>query len=507
MNQESKILLQGELTLHPVPVLLNYLYDQRETGRLVMVQEGVNKTIYIIEGKPVNVDSSLRDETLGRYLVKLGKISEEAYQKSLELMMNEGIQQGAALVKLGLLGPKELYRVVKDQSIQKLLTAFSFREGQYRFYQETAFVEKIYRFEFPFQLALKQGVYQYFPETCLEQELAKAGSEPIALLPGFQGRLAVFELDEQEKDFVPLIDGYKNREALAGLESEYPFARRLLYLFLLCGIAGPGQKLADSLRAVGAGEKTEARVEMFMPTEGSPEVTEEPEPEVQIKDSPDKILEFYIQLKSRNYLELLGLKPDTDDEQVENAYHELLREFGRDRFPSRMEPEIEAKLEEINTDIIKAYEALRSQERRARYLAGLKAKEEKPRPQTYLHAENFLQEGMKYVRNRDYVNAQKMFEKAVELSPNEPEYYAYLGWTIYCNPELDREEKTQKAKDKISQAIKMNPNMDSGHVFLGKILKEQGDEQAAVREFKLAVKCNPNCREALRELESRGIKP
>jgi len=505
MTEEPKILLQGGIASQPVPRLLNYLYDQGATGRLVLVQEGINKTIHIIEGKPVNVDSSLRDETLGRYLVKLGKISDEAYRQSLELMMSEGIQQGAALVKLGLLGPKELYKVVKDQNIQKLLTAFSFQEGQYRFYSELAFVERIYRFEFPFHLALKQGVYQYFPEERLNQELTRVGNDPIAPLPGFQDRLAAFELDEQEKDFASLIDGYKNRKALAGLEPEYPFALKLLYLFLLCGMAGPNQKLADSLRAIGAEEKTEARVELFMPTEGSPEVAEEPEPVVQIKDSPDKILEFYIQLKGQNYFELLQVNAEADDEQVEKGYRKRLEEFSRDRFPPRLEAELEAKLEEINTDIIKAYEALRNQERRDSYLAKLKEKKEKPK--TYLRAENFLQEGMKYVRSRDYVNAQKMFEKAVELSPNEPEFYGYLGWTIFCNPELDREEKIQKAKEKISQAIKMNPNMDSSHVFLGKILQDEGNQEAAVGEFKLAVKCNPNCREAIRELESRGLKP
>ncbi len=41
---------------------------------------------------------------------------------------------------------------------------------------------------------------------------------------------------------------------------------------------------------------------------------------------------------------------------------------------------------------------------------------------------------------------------------------------------------------------------------MGKILQAEGDEKGAVREFKMALKCNPNCREARRELDSRGIK-
>jgi Flp pilus assembly protein TadD len=504
MTEPRKILFEGEIGSHPVPRLLNYFYDQLATGRLVLVQEGVNKTIHIIEGKPANVESSLRDETLGRYLVKLEKITEEGYRQSLELMMSEGIQQGAALVKMGLLGPKELYKAVKDQSLQKLLTAFSFQEGDYRFYSEVEFIERIYRFEFPFHLALKLGVYQYFSDECLNRELRKVGDAPIMTASGFKHRLELFELDAEEKEFAALIDGGKNLAELINFESSYPFARKLLYLFLLCGLAGPYGRLADTIRVLAAEEKTEARVEAIIASSDSPEIEEETE--VTIKQSSDKILEFYIQLKGKNYFEILGVNEDADDKAVEQAYHAKLDEFSRDTFMKQMDAELEAKLEEINTDIIKAYETLRNEKRRAGYIARLQQKAEAKKPAESLRAESFLQAGIKYVRSRDYANAQKAFEKAVELSPNEPEYYGYLGWTIFCNPELDTEEKIEQAKEKILQAIKMNPNQDSTHVFLGKILKEEGDEEGAVREFKLAVKSNPNCREAIRELEARGIE-
>jgi len=504
MNEAPKILIEGEISEHAVPRLLNYLYDQGATGRLVMLQEGVNKTIHVIEGKPVNVDSSLRDETLGRHLVKQGKITEEGFQKGVELMLSEGLQQGAALVKLGLLGPKDLYKAVRDQSLQKLLTAFSFQEGQYRFYEEVEFISRIYRFEFPLQMALKLGVYQYFPEPLLNRELRRVNDQPLIPLEGFQDRFLAFEPDDAEKEFVFLIDGNKSLVELINFEASYPFARKLLYLLLLCGLVGPGGATANSLRAIGAGEETEARVESLTVCADAPEVEEEAE--VTIKESPDKIIEFYIQLKGKNYFELLAIGQDADDARVEECYRARLGEFARDRFPASVEPELEAKLEEINTDVIKAYEALRSAERRQAYLERLKEKTEQKKSASPLTAEKFLQDGIKSVRSRDYANAQKMFEQAVALSPNEPEYYSYLGWTIFCNQALDADEKAQLAKEKISQAIKMNPNMDSARVFMGKILQAEGDEKGAVREFKMALKCNPNCREARRELDNRGIE-
>jgi tetratricopeptide (TPR) repeat protein len=508
MAEKPNILIEGDLAEHPVPRLLNYIYDQGETGRLVLVQEGVNKTIHIIRGVAANVESSMRDETLGRFLVKQGTITDEDYEKSVEVMMSEGIQQGAALVKLGLLAPKELFKAVKEQSIYKLLTAFSFASGSYRFYSEVGFIEKITRFELKFHHSLKQGVYQFLPEDILNRELLSVERGPVVPFSNFGERFPLFEPEEDEKDFVKLIDGAKNISDLATLDEIYPFARKLLYLILLCGLAGPDGKLAHAIRLVTPGEDKEARQDEIMVSADSPEVDLESEegPEITMKKSPDNILEFYIQLKSKNYFELLDLDPDADDEQVEEAYRAKLEEFSRDHFPARMDAEPEARLEEINAEIIKAYESLRSSTRRASYLAGLRTKEEKNQSSGYLRAEQCLQQGIKFVRTRDFANAQKMFEKAVELSPTEPEYYGYLGWTIFCNMEIGPEERARLAKQKLRQAIKMNPNMDSTHVFLGKILQQEGNEEAALSEFRLALKANANCREALRELESRGLK-
>ncbi len=500
-----EILLEGALSEHPVPRLLTYLYDLEQTGRLVLVQEVINKTIYIIQGSPVNVESSLRDETLGRYLVKQGRISEEDFERSVELMMKEGIQQGAALVRLGVLKPRELYQAVKEQTRAKLLSAFSFDDGQYRFYAETEFIERIYRFEFGFHSVLKEGIYLYLPQQVLEQELSKVDDGAITFLAGFEERLKFFNLNEREKEFIKAIDGKRSLGELLEFEQEYPFTKRILYLFLLCGMVGIDGRLASPIRELVPGEEVGARTEVgIIISAHAPEVVEEPEEEEE-KTSPDKIMEFYMELKSKDYFQLLGIEREADDETVEKAYRSLLAQFDRSRFPTSLSAELELKLEEINTEIIKAYEALRTEERRKQYLKELQAKKEKKEIDG-LKAEKFLQEGIKCVRRRDWAGAQKMFEKAVELKPDEPEYYGYLGWTIYCNPELDKKERKELAKEKILKAIKMNPNMDSAHVFLGKILKDEGKKEEAINEFKKALKCNPNCREAKRELEAHGIK-
>ncbi len=247
MNQ-PQILFQGELGVHPVPRLLNHLYDQEQTGRLALAQEGISKAVFLVQGIPAYVESTLRDETLGRYLVKQGKISEEDFEKSLELMMSENLQQGAALVKLGKLKPKELYQVMKSQTLHKISTAFSFQEGQYRFYSETEFLSRITRFEFAFHHLLKDGVYHYFPEESLDRELNLLGTRPLDGLENYRQRLELFKLTDPELEFSKAIDGSKTLADLINLEPAYPFARKLIYLFALCGLIGPEGKTVSRIR-------------------------------------------------------------------------------------------------------------------------------------------------------------------------------------------------------------------------------------------------------------------
>jgi Tfp pilus assembly protein PilF len=147
---------------------------------------------------------------------------------------------------------------------------------------------------------------------------------------------------------------------------------------------------------------------------------------------------------------------------------------------------------------------LKDPERRDKYRQDLEGKPEaEARPE--LEAEKYLQQGMRSVRARDWSNAQEMFEKAVELKPDEPEYYGSLGWAIYCNEEMDFNERRDTAIEKLGAALEMNPNMDAVHVFLGKIFKDEGNVNEAVAEFRVALQCNPNCREAARELKAHGF--
>lgn len=497
--------LQGKLSEHLPARLLNFLFEQQETGILRLSRQGLTKSLYVVSGAPVNAESTSRDETLGRYLIKSGRITEEDYEKSIALMLSQGMQQGAALVKLGCLKPKELYQEVKKHTWEKTLAAFNWSEGEYQFESEVGFVEDLYRFEFQFYPLLAQGVLRYLPLGAIERELARVPLAPLIPLDNFQDRIAAFGLDQAASVFAARIDGQTLLPALSERAPDPKLAQRLLYLLLLTGLVGPGGQPCREIRKVAPEEKAAPALPayLFQPAKDTaPEVEEELPVEAADGKGPEDILAAYMEIKSLDLFAVLGVGRDAGDEEVEGAYRRRLSEFDREKFQKNLPAEAEAKLEEINTRLIRAYESLKTAARRKGYLAQLEEVSPQRQAQRRLESEKFLQEGMKCVRGRDFARAQEMFEKAIQLRPQEPEYYGYLGWTIYMNPVLEEDVRCARAEEKVRMAIQMNPRLDSAHVFLGKIFKDQGRVEDAVAEFRAAVSCNPNCREALRELQT-----
>ena len=224
-------------------------------------------------------------------------------------------------------------------------------------------------------------------------------------------------------------------------------------------------------------------------------------PESQYRDDSE-ILEAYMQVKGKDFYALLGVGPEAGDAEVEAAYHKVFDSWDWSLFSPDIDMEVMAKLEEIHTQIIRAYESLRTEKNREAYRQKNNKDADSGGMKDKLAAEQCLKKGLDYVRKRDWPRAQQMFEQAVQASPREPEFKSYLGWTIYQNPTMDLAARREQAKKLLAEAVCLNPQMDASHVFLGKILKEEGKRDEAEEEFKVALRANPRCREADRELKA-----
>ena len=70
----------GSLVETPLPLLLHALHCEGRTTTLELKLRGLEKRIQFEAGAPVACRSNLLHETLGKFLVEKGKITEERYQ-------------------------------------------------------------------------------------------------------------------------------------------------------------------------------------------------------------------------------------------------------------------------------------------------------------------------------------------------------------------------------------------------------------------------------------------
>src|SRR5215213_7991253 len=104
-------------------------------------------------------------------------------------------------------------------------------------------------------------------------------------------------------------------------------------------------------------------------------------------------------------------------------------------------------------------------------------------------AEPLFQEGLGHLKSREYLEAVKCFDKAIEIE-KEPIYLCNKGLAL-C-----RLEKNKEAIECYGKAIEINPNLADAWKDVGLILKDSGRYLEAVKCCGKAIELNPNLADA-----------
>src|SRR5215468_2332383 len=123
----------GELAMRPLPAVLLDLHEEQATGRLSLKRGRVSKTVDLINGNPVSMSSTPRDEMLGHFLVSGGVISEDEHRAAVAHAARAGIKLGEALVALRSLTVEQLIDQLGRQARHKLVQALRWPQGAWRF--------------------------------------------------------------------------------------------------------------------------------------------------------------------------------------------------------------------------------------------------------------------------------------------------------------------------------------------------------------------------------------
>jgi serine/threonine-protein kinase len=127
---------------------LMHVLSQSETGVLFVERaeegesgvgsphsRGGKKELYFVQGRLNHVASSNASELLGEYLVRRGKLEREELDLALAVLPRYGGRMGDTLISMGLVGPVDIFRAIRDQGRDRVADLFLWRGGQLSFYR------------------------------------------------------------------------------------------------------------------------------------------------------------------------------------------------------------------------------------------------------------------------------------------------------------------------------------------------------------------------------------
>lgn len=148
------------------PALLADLWRERATG-LLAIQGEVHTAVYFRAGTPIFAELGALSDTLGRILVRQGKLSEDEFSLAIQrmtdsLVENEQIRLGEVLIEMGLLTGEEIHEALRLQTREKLLRCFLWRRLRSDFQAGEEHLEGIEPFPCEVPALLLEGIRRYY---------------------------------------------------------------------------------------------------------------------------------------------------------------------------------------------------------------------------------------------------------------------------------------------------------------------------------------------------------
>jgi len=125
-------IFEGDLRRIQIADVLSFVAMIRSSGKLVLRQGRLERTLHWIEGEIVFASSNSPDQSLGQFLLRNGKITQEQFDESKE-RIGPNQRHGKVLVQIGAISPNDLWWGLKNQALEIIYSLFTWNDGSFAF--------------------------------------------------------------------------------------------------------------------------------------------------------------------------------------------------------------------------------------------------------------------------------------------------------------------------------------------------------------------------------------
>ncbi|PKN45344.1 MAG: hypothetical protein CVU59_09345, partial [Deltaproteobacteria bacterium HGW-Deltaproteobacteria-17] len=203
----GKVLFAGVIEEGSLLEFLNFLGENNRSGVLVVVSDGVKKSVFFKEGQIRYATSTDPDDRLGNVLFRYGMVEKD---KLTEALNDRSRRLGEKLVQMGVLGISDLYRAIKAQVEEIVYSTFLFTTGSFYFYELATTASLPSHLHLATRNVLMEGVRRMDEMSYFRKKLPGAEVVPEVLKDA-----TIENLTAQESGILAFIDGRCNLEELS----------------------------------------------------------------------------------------------------------------------------------------------------------------------------------------------------------------------------------------------------------------------------------------------------
>jgi len=534
--KSSAQLWQGNLESRSLLEVIGQIYAQNLSGILSLHCRRAEYKMFFLNGTPVYARSSLSTDNIFELMVSLGELEREDVPR-LKKMLEEGKDPDQALLEMGVVDSTRLYYLKQLLCREIIIRACSQKQGEYYFQPDTSFAEDIPLYDLSPLEIIYEAINRFYLSSLAEM-LQKFSGKVVQLNPEIE---KLERLPEPFYQRLYLLDYFQRPlsldEAIGILLGEFKELNQafsFFYLMLITRIieVKVPEKLEREEISAPQQESASARTEPEEKPVPSPQISsdyiivqkkkerkarkveeekpKEPEPQApapEAKAEPKEmdlarkleLMESWVE-SSADYFQMLGITPEASIAEMESAYHRLLKKFSYDRLIQGSDSQLKSRAEKLREEIHRAISILSNPRERDEYEKSLFRQEVKKAWKLELKkelAEKQFRRGKWFLAHNYPQIALERFEKAIELDPEQAEYFAYTGWAVYCAG-----KGFSEAIGYLKQSLSLDPSLDRAYYFLGLLSKREGNSEQAEKYFQKALSLNPKNSGARRELDT-----
>jgi Domain of unknown function (DUF4388) len=495
---------KGDLGEIPFPVLLQALAMHHRSVVLSIERRQVSKNIVLENGVPIDCQSNLLQDTLGKFMVGRGDITEEQNLQLLSTSATTGKSFTDLLVSEAIVTPHEVYKILQQNLAKKLLDAFTWRSGTFHVSTVLPDLDSPLKVNAP-QLVLT-GISKFAPETEIADAMAPFEDTKFFINPRPPFSFKELRLSKDHQEVLALVSlGKKVAELVSESGRDRPRVLRVLYSLAVIGAALPEDWIQG-----GRGVESGSAPDMDFAADGEPEPEREPVPAAfgggggalsppppvgDLVELRNQVMETYLRYRKLDAFDLLGIPADATRDRWEQAFIDYSEKFLPAKFRNPELQNMEEKARDLFLAGGRAFGELQNPETRnsliarrdnpVRQLSSEEARNAFAIKSNLLDSETQFRKGIALVKQQKFADALELLQFAHDCEPQNAVYRAELANCRY------RKEPAIEGKnciDFLRETVRIDPECGLAYYYAGVITAETGELSEAEPLLQRAIK-------------------